>query len=125
MPFYIMNKKTVVLGASTNPDRYAWKAVVSLQKHGFEVVPVGNRAGEIGGLPILLGQPKIDDVDTITLYLGEARQPEFYDWIFSLSPRRLIFNPGAENRELFQLARERGIEVEEACTLVMLSIGVF
>ena len=120
-----MNKKTLVLGASPNPQRYAWKAVVALQKHGHEVVPVGNRAGEIGGQPILLGKPKVEGVDTITLYLGEDRQPDFYDWIYSLKPRRLIFNPGAENRQFFQAARERGIEVEEACTLVMLSIGVF
>lgn len=120
-----MNKKTLVLGASPNPERYAWKAVVALQKNGHDVVAVGNRAGEINGLKILPGQPPVENVDTITLYLGEARQPEFYDWIFSLHPRRLIFNPGAENRELFLLARERGIEVEEACTLVMLSIGVF
>lgn len=118
-------KKTVVLGATPNPSRYAWLAVQRLAQHGHEVVPVGIRPGEITGIPIQLGRPEINDVDTVTLYLNAGRQAEYYDYIFSLHPKRIIFNPGAENPELALLARQHGIETEEGCTLVMLSIGVY
>lgn len=116
-------KKTVVFGASPNPERYAYRAVHALLQKGHEVVPVGIKKGEVGGLPILQGHPEIEDVDTVTLYIGEERQKEHYDYILGLHPKRIIFNPGAENPELFALAREKGIETEEACTLVMLSVG--
>ena len=115
--------KTVVLGASENPERYSNRAVNSLLNHGHEVVPVGIKAGEIRGVKILTGQPPVENVDTVTMYVGPANQPAWYDYILSLKPRRIIFNPGAENPELEKLAGEKGIEVIEACTLVMLSIG--
>ncbi len=118
-------KKTLVLGATPNPERYAFLATMRLAQHGHEVIPVGVRAGEIEGINIILGKPAVDNLDTVTLYLGAARQPEYYDYIFSLNPKRIIFNPGAENPELVRLANERGIETVEACTLVMLSIGVY
>lgn len=116
-------KKTVVLGATPNPARYAYLAVQKLARHGHEVVPVGVQAGEIGGISIQLGQPALAGVHTVTLYLRDTRQPEYYDYILSLRPQRIIFNPGAENPELARLARENGIQPVEACTLVMLSIG--
>ncbi len=116
-------KKTLILGATPNPERYSYMATIRLAKHGHEVVPVGIRKGEIEGIPIIEGKPALEDVDTVTLYLGAARQPEYYDYIFSLNPKRIIFNPGAENPELMKLAQERGIETVEGCTLVMLSIG--
>ena len=116
-------KKTVVLGATPNPARYAYLAVQKLTRYGHEVVPVGIHAGEIAGIPIQTGQPALSDVHTVTLYLRDSRQAEYYDYILSLRPQRIIFNPGAENPELARLARENGIEPEEACTLVMLSIG--
>lgn len=118
-------KKTLVLGATPNPARYAYLAVLRLKQYGHEVVPIGIRDGDIGGIKILKGKPDIEGVDTVTLYLNAERQREYYDYIFSLKPHRIIFNPGAENPELMRLANERSIETVEGCTLVMLSIGVF
>jgi predicted CoA-binding protein len=117
--------KTLVLGASPNPDRVSNQAVHRLLRAGYEAVPVGIRKGEIAGLPILLGQPAVPDVHTITLYLNAHRQEPLYDYILDLQPRRIIFNPGTENPVLAKLAHERGIEVEVACTLVMLSLGMY
>ncbi len=117
------SKKTLVLGASPNPERYSWKAVNSLRRHGHEVVAVGNRAGNISDVAIHTDLPAAEDVDTVTLYMNAQRQHDFYDYILGLSPERLIFNPGAENRELATLAQQKGIETVEGCTLVMLSIG--
>jgi uncharacterized protein len=118
-------KKTVVLGATTNPERYANIATLRLLKYGHDVVPVGVRAGQIGDVDIVVGQPDVEDVDTVTMYLGAARQPEYYDYILRLRPKRIIFNPGAENPELETLAQGAGIATEEACTLVLLSIGAY
>lgn len=118
-------KKTVVLGATPNPERYAYLATLRLTQHGHEAVPIGIRAGKIGDLNILEGSPPVEDVDTVTLYVGPDRQPPLYDYIFSLQPRRIIFNPGTENPELAALARQKGIETVEGCTLVMLSIGQY
>lgn len=116
-------KKTLVLGASDNPSRYAYRAVHSLKHHGHEVVPVGIRKGQVAGLDIHTDRPALDDIDTVTLYVGPQNQPTWYDYILSLKPKRIIFNPGTENPELERRAEQQGIEVEEACTLVMLSIG--
>lgn len=118
-------KKTIVLGATPNPARYAYLAVMRLKMHGHQVVPVGVREGSIGGIDIQKGMPVVEGVDTITLYLNALHQRDYYDYIFSLHPTRIIFNPGAENPELAQLAREKGIETVEGCTLVMLAIGAF
>ncbi|MDO7873870.1 CoA-binding protein [Hymenobacter sp. ASUV-10] len=116
-------KKTLVLGASDNPSRYAYRAVHSLKNHGHEVVPVGIRKGQVAGLDIHTDRPALDDIDTVTLYVGPQNQPTWYDYILSLKPRRIIFNPGTENPELERRAQQQGIRTEEACTLVMLSIG--
>jgi uncharacterized protein len=116
-------KKTVVFGATDNPERYAYKAANSLSRHGHEVVPVGIRKGTVAGKPILNGKPAVTDVDTVTLYVGTRNQAEWYDYILSLQPKRIIFNPGTENDELEQMAASRGIETVEGCTLVMLAIG--
>lgn len=118
-------KKTLVLGASTNPTRYSYTAVHNLKANGHEVVPLGVKEGEVAGEEVLIGQPPLEDIDTITLYLNPARQKAYYDYIISLHPRRIIFNPGTENPELVQLAKEHGIESEIACTLVMLSVGTY
>ncbi|NUN99484.1 MAG: CoA-binding protein [Saprospiraceae bacterium] len=116
-------KKTVVLGATPNPSRYAYLAAKKLRAFGHEAIPVGIRKGEIEGVPIQNGQPDIKDVDTVTLYLNPEHQRDYYDYIFSLQPKRVIFNPGTENPELMRLASEKGIETEVACTLVLLSVG--
>ena len=118
-------KKTLVLGATNNPERYAFLAVQRLLRHGHEVVPVGIRSGQVEGLEILNGTPAVDDVDTVTLYVGPDRQPAYYDYILSLHPKRIIFNPGTENDELQELAAENGIKTLEACTLVMLQTGQY
>lgn len=116
-------KKTIVIGASDNPNRYAYRAVHSLKSHGHEVVPVGIRKGQIAGLDIRTDRPAEGEVDTVTLYVGPQNQPAWYDYILELKPKRIIFNPGTENEELERRAQAQGIRTEEACTLVMLSIG--
>lgn len=119
-------KKTLVLGASPNPARYAYAAVEQLAVHGHEVIPIGQRKGEIAGLPIINEPPAVEGVDTITLYLSPENQRPYYDYILhEIRPKRLIFNPGTENAELARKAREVGIEVEMACTLVMLAIQAY
>ncbi|MBD2721266.1 MULTISPECIES: CoA-binding protein [Hymenobacter] len=118
-------KKTLVLGASDNPDRYSFRAAHMLKRHGHEVVPVGIRKGEVAGLPIRTDRPQEKDIDTVTLYVGPQNQPAWYDYILDLQPKRILFNPGTENPELERLAQQRGIQTEEACTLVLLSIGQY
>lgn len=116
------NKATVVIGASPNADRYSYKATISLQNHQHTVYPVGLRKGVINGLEIITDKPGLKDIDTVTLYVGPDNQPYWYDYILSLKPKRLIFNPGTENPELEQMAADQGIETTQACTLVLLSI---
>jgi predicted CoA-binding protein len=123
--FEMSNKKTVVLGASPNPGRYSNIAVNKLTAYRHPVVAIGQRQGKIGNVEIQTGQPMQDEVDTITLYLNPTNQKPFYDYILSLSPKRIIFNPGTENDELERLAEQKGIETMEACTLVMLSTGQY
>jgi predicted CoA-binding protein len=118
-----MNKPTLILGASSNQERYAYMATVKLKKYGHEVFPVGIKEGQIEGEKILTGHPTIKNIDTITLYVGPKNQPEWYDYILGLNPKRIIFNPGTENPDLMQKAKDKGISCVEACTLVMLSIG--
>lgn len=117
-------KKTLVLGASTNPSRYSYMAINRLSSHKHPVVAVGRREGRVGNVDIVTSQPK-EDIDTVTLYLNPMNQKPYYDYILSLRPKRIIFNPGTENHELEELARKNGIEPVEACTLVMLSTGQY
>jgi uncharacterized protein len=118
-------KKTLVLGASKNPDRYSNIAINRLRSHGHPVVAIGKKAAKVADVPIQVAQEAFEAVDTITLYLSADNQKEYYDYILSLHPKRLIFNPGAENDELYELAEKKGIESIEACTLVMLSTGQY
>ena len=115
-----MNKRTIVLGASPNPSRYAYMAVERLHRAGHEVYPVGIREGMIGEISIDTGKPSLSDIDTISLYLGPDKQKEWYPYILSVQPHRLLFNPGTENPELQALADQHGIATQEACTLVLL-----
>ena len=119
------DKKTVVLGATPNPSRFAYAATRRLKHYGIPTVPVGRRKGEIDGIEIEQGWPDIDDVHTVTLYLNPTNQETYYDYILGLKPKRIIFNPGTENPELMRRARAEGIEVEINCTLVMLSVGAY
>lgn len=118
-----MKKHTVVIGASPNPDRYSYKATVSLLNYGHKVYPIGLRSGSINSVSIITERPEIQNVDTVTMYVGPQNQLGWEDYILSLNPKRIIFNPGTENPEFKAKAEALGIECIEACTLVMLSIG--
>lgn len=118
-------KKTMVLGASTNPARYSYLAMHRIIEAGHEAIPVGIKKGVVAGEPIINDLPLIEDLDTITLYLNPTNQEAYYDYILSLRPKRIIFNPGTENSVLAKLAKEKGVEVLYACTLVLLSIGQY
>ncbi|MCA4900938.1 MAG: CoA-binding protein [Bacteroidota bacterium] len=115
-------KKTVIIGATTNKDRYAYLAAEMLTEYHHEIVPVGIKKGEVFGKAILEIQtrPEVQDVDTVTMYIGPQHQPEHYQYILSLKPKRVIFNPGTENNEFEKMVEQSGAEAIEACTLVML-----
>ncbi len=119
------NKKTLVLGASANPSRYSNLAVNSLTAKGHDVIAVGRRPGSIGKIDITTEKKEITNLNTVTLYLNAANQKSYYDYIISQKPKRIIFNPGAENDELADLAHKAGILTQEACTLVLLSTGQY
>jgi uncharacterized protein len=121
-----MNKTVVVLGATPNPDRFAYRAMQALLRHGYRAVPVNPAVGEVLGEPC---QKKIADVaesiDTVTMYVGAARSEPLIAEIVAAKPRRIIFNPGAENDHLATEAEKAGIEVVHGCTLIMLEDGTF
>jgi predicted CoA-binding protein len=114
------NKKTLVLGATPKPERYAHKATEMLLNQKHSVIPFGIKKGAIGEVAILNEWPSDNDIDTVTLYINPTRQKDFYDKILALKPKRLIFNPGTENPELERLAVAQNIIAQEACTLVLL-----
>jgi uncharacterized protein len=122
-----VNKKTVIIGATTNATRYASIAAEMLTKYNHEIVPVGIKKGEVMGKPILdiHSKPSLNDVDTVTLYIGPEHQAGFYQYLLSLKPKRFIFNPGTENPEFEKMVEESGAEAIEACTLVMLRTGQY
>lgn len=112
---------TLVLGASPNPERYAYKAVERLRAQDYPVVAVGKRPGRVADVEIQREWPAPGAVDTVTLYVGPQNQPPFYDALLRLRPRRIIFNPGTDNPEFLRMAEAAGIETEQACTLVLLA----
>lgn len=116
-----MEKKTLVIGASENTERYSNMAVKKLVANNHPVVAIGNKEATINEVKIVKDKPVIKDLDTVTLYLNPANQKPYYDYILSLNPKRIIFNPGTENEELEKLAADKGIKTMEACTLVLLS----
>ena len=118
-------KKTLVLGASDNPSRYSFLAVHRLRSYGHPVVAIGKKNGVVNDVTIDKEKKPIENVHTVTLYLNPAHQEQYYDYIVSLKPQRIIFNPGAENDELAELATRNGIKPLEACTLVLLSTNQY
>lgn len=123
-----MSKSTLILGASSNPSRYAYLAAERLQEEGHEVIALGKREGEAAGIPIYNDRDTLalpEGLDTVTLYLNPQRQEEYYDWLIDIKPKRVIFNPGTENRELASQLKEAGIEPVFACTLVMLASRMY
>ena len=115
------SKKTLILGASNNPQRYSYLALNKLKAYGHEIIAIGKKESLVNGIEISRSTPLVEDVDTITLYMNPANQVPYYDYILSLKPKRIIFNPGTENPELVSLAKKAGIVPVEGCTLVMLS----
>lgn len=120
-----MGKYTLVIGASENTSRYSNMAMRKLKLHGHPVAAIGLRNGVVDGIPFSHEKKAFENIDTVTLYLGQSHQQEYYDYILSLHPKRIIFNPGAENNELEALAKKAGIQTLEACTLVMLGTGQY
>ncbi len=116
-------KRTLILGATPDPHRYAYRAAEKLVLKEIEVVLIGIREGEIQGAKIIIGKPVLSDIHTVTIYLNAQKQREYYDYLINLKPKRIIFNPGAENFEFMQMAKRAGIETQFDCTLVMLSVG--
>ncbi len=115
------DKKTLVIGASENPDRYSNRAIRNLRAHHHSVVAIGSKPGKVEDVVFGKETLAFENVDTVTLYLNPTRQKEYYDYILSLKPKRIIFNPGTENSELVKLAQDADIDTIYACTLVMLN----
>ncbi|MDZ4752541.1 MAG: CoA-binding protein [Flavobacteriales bacterium] len=117
-------KKAIVIGASPNPERYSFMAVSRLHKAGYQVYAIGKRKGMIGDIAISQEWPKEEAIDLLSIYLNETNQKEYEDRILHLNAHKIVFNPGAENKNLEQSLLEKGIDAENACTLVMLSTGI-
>jgi hypothetical protein len=113
-------KKTLIIGASSNPERYAYKAAERLLSYGHEIELLGLRPDVIFGKTIDTERKNYQDIDTVTLYVGPQNQPSYYEYVVSLKPKRVIFNPGTENREFESILKQNEITAEEACTLVLL-----
>jgi len=125
MQEYADKKKTLVLGGSIKPTRYANKAIRKLRAFGHPVMSVGLKEGEVGDVNIQTCTPLLDDVHTVTVYLSNKNQKQYYDYIIGLKPKRIVFNPGTENPELSELARKNNIKVVEYCTLILLDTYTF
>ena len=119
------DKKTLVIGGSENPARYSNMAIRSLRKNGVEVVSLAKRVGKVLDVDIQTKFPAEDNIHTVTMYVGVHRQSEYYNQLLELNPKRVIFNPGAENYKFAEILENKGIEAIEACTLVMLSTGQY
>ena len=117
--------KTLVIGASTNKERYSYKAIHNLVDKSHQVVAIGAQKGIAFDVPIETEKIAFQGIDTITLYINAKVQSEYYDYILSLQPRRVIFNPGTENPEFYAILKENKISYEVACTLVMLATNQF
>ena len=117
--------KTLVLGGSLNPARYSYRAIHMLRNYNFETVSIGLKSGMVSDVMISTGRNAFENIHTITFYLNPQRQEAFYEYVLSLAPKRIIFNPGTENLAFEKLATASGIECLQACTLVMLSTGQY
>lgn len=121
------DKPTLVLGASTNPERTSYTALHMLTEAGVPVHAIGLKEGDVGSVHIFTDTEDLAGVPihTVTLYMNAQRQAEWADYILGIHPQRIIFNPGAENPALYAAATAQGIECRNACTLVMLNFGQF
>jgi len=121
----IKNKKTLVLGATTKPERAAFKAIEMLVERGHSVLALGQNMGEVAGINIKTKAIPLKNIDTVTLYINPTRQKEYYNYIVDAKPKRVLFNPGTENPEFYQLLELNNIKVEVACTLVLLTLNKY
>jgi len=119
------SKKTLVLGASANPTRYSYLAINKLREHKHPVVAIGKTTATVADIPVQTDPDSIPDLDTVTLYLNPLNQKNYYNYILDQHPKRVIFNPGAENQEFEKMLGEKGIQTLEACTLVLLATGQY
>ena len=117
--------KVLVIGASIKEERYSNKAIRMLNNFEHDVLAIGLRIGEVDGTSIIIEKENFENIDTVTLYLNAKRQTEFYNYIIQLNPKRVIFNPGTENSDLYHLLDRANIEYENSCTLVLLQTGLF
>jgi predicted CoA-binding protein len=120
-----ITKKTLVLGASANTSRYSYLAVNKLREHRHPVVAIGRTTAIVADIPVQSETAPIPDLDTVTLYLNPLNQKNYYNYIIDQHPKRVIFNPGAENSEFEKILQEKGIQTVEACTLVLLATGQY
>ena len=118
-------KKTLVIGASLNPLRYSYKVIYKLVNKGHPVLAIGSIIGDVAGVEIITNNKSFENVNTVTLYLNPKRQIVFYNYIVSLKPKRVLFNPGTENLEFYTILNQNNIEYEEVCTLVLLSTNQY
>jgi predicted CoA-binding protein len=118
-------KTTLLLGASINKLKYSYLAIIKLLYFGNQVIAIGNVKGEVNGVEIISEKKKFSNIHTVTLYLNSKIQKEYYDYIISLRPKRVIFNPGTENPEFYQILKENNIGFEEACTLTLLATNQY
>ena len=122
-----MKKKTLIIGASTNPDRYSFKAAHLLTQCNHEIELFGLRKGSLASKKIITdwSELNLDDLDTITIYVGPQNQVDYFNKVIEAKPKRVIFNPGTENTVFYKMLDHAGIEFEEACTLVLLNTGQY
>ncbi|MFN8254644.1 MAG: CoA-binding protein [Bacteroidales bacterium] len=118
-------KTTLVIGASTKPERFSFKAIRLLRKYNIPVVAIGLREGDVEDVKILKGKPELKDIHTVTMYIGPQNQPDYYEYILNLNPERIIFNPGTENELFKKMINSKGVKTIENCTLVMLNSGTY
>ncbi len=121
----IKNKKTLILGATTKPERAAYKAIEMLVGKGHSVLALGQNMGEVAGIKIKTKAIPIKNIDTVSLYINPTRQKDYYNYIVEAKPKRVVFNPGTENPEFYQLLELNNIKVEVACTLVLLTLNKY
>lgn len=119
-----ISETIVLLGASFNPSCPGYMAGKFLHNKGFQLHAVAQKKGQLDGLDIHDASNPPDHADTISVFLNQGRQKNYYDYILNLHPKRIIFNPGTENPELIELATQRNIQIIKGCTIAMLMNGV-
>jgi len=118
-------KRTLIIGASSNPERYALQAAGSLVEPGKENELLGLGLDTVFNRTIHTEKIQFSDIDTVTLYVGPKNQPMYYDYVIAIKPKRVLFNPGTENPEFQDLLKKNDIAFEECCTLVLLSTNQY